>query len=210
MAPHVYSVACAAYRQMIRDRAGQAILVSQDPHASLIQQNLVFVCVFVWVLCVHVHACKPALKPFQNPVGALQITGESGAGKTETSKLIMKCLAQLGGHHQSAAAAAAAAGGAAAGGAGLVAVAGAAGSPGGQRGIEQRVLESNPLLEAFGNAKTVRNNNSSRFGERWEGRGEGAGEEAREKEIWLRPLHLFSSTLLFSGPAHQYLPCTSL
>ncbi|KAG8370771.1 hypothetical protein BUALT_Bualt13G0018100 [Buddleja alternifolia] len=66
---------------------------------------------------------------------SILVSGESGSGKTETTKMLMQYIAYLGGHK---------------------------GSEG--RTVEQKVLESNPVLEAFGNAKTVRNNNSSRFG----------------------------------------------
>ena len=62
------------------------------------------------------------------------ISGESGAGKTESAKLIMNYIAAVSGK----------------------------GGDGVDR-IKHIILESNPLLEAFGNAKTLRNNNSSRF-----------------------------------------------
>ncbi|XP_037326134.1 unconventional myosin-If [Pungitius pungitius] len=66
------------------------------------------------------------------------ISGESGAGKTVAAKYIMSYISKVSG--------------------------------GGSKvqHVKDIILQSNPLLEAFGNAKTVRNNNSSRFGKYFE------------------------------------------
>ncbi|XP_075763784.1 unconventional myosin-Ie-like isoform X2 [Pelodiscus sinensis] len=66
------------------------------------------------------------------------ISGESGAGKTVAAKYIMSYISKVSG-----------------------------GGPKVQH-VKDIILKSNPLLEAFGNAKTVRNNNSSRFGKYFE------------------------------------------
>src|SRR4051812_23084395 len=66
---------------------------------------------------------------------SILITGESGAGKTENTKRVIQYLANI-----------------------------ASGSckPPSMSSLEERIIQANPILESFGNAQTIRNNNSSR------------------------------------------------
>ncbi|CCK70935.1 myosin 1 KNAG_0F02720 [Huiozyma naganishii CBS 8797] len=71
------------------------------------------------------------------------VTGESGAGKTENTKKILQYLAAITSRDEPSL---------------------TASLQGGGKSFEMKILQSNPILEAFGNSQTVRNNNSSRFG----------------------------------------------
>ncbi|XP_037708007.1 myosin heavy chain, muscle isoform X4 [Drosophila subpulchrella] len=71
---------------------------------------------------------------------SMLITGESGAGKTENTKKVIAYFATVGASKKTEEAAKS------------------------KGSLEDQVVQTNPVLEAFGNAKTVRNDNSSRFG----------------------------------------------
>lgn len=125
--PHVYQTTDDAYRQMLRGLENTALMARPD------SQNR--------------SRGAPANQ-------SILVSGESGAGKTVTTKIVLNYFAMLSQKR----------------------------SMEDQRStprkspkttdqaqsldvsIEQQVLQSNPILEAFGNARTIRNDNSSRFG----------------------------------------------
>lgn len=78
---------------------------------------------------------------------SILISGESGAGKTESTKIVMLYLTTLG-----------------AAGPTTSSTAASDGDGNAELTVMEKVLQSNPVLEAFGNARTLRNDNSSRFG----------------------------------------------
>nr|XP_046271782.1 myosin-16-like [Scatophagus argus] len=71
---------------------------------------------------------------------SMLITGESGAGKTENTKKVIQYFANIGASGSKTSDSKASVG-----------------------TLEDQIIQANPVLEAFGNAKTIRNNNSSRF-----------------------------------------------
>ncbi|GEQ66935.1 hypothetical protein JCM33374_g598 [Metschnikowia sp. JCM 33374] len=71
---------------------------------------------------------------------SILVTGESGAGKTENTKKIIQYLSSISTSSESTS------------------------SFEEKDDIHEKILRANPILESFGNAKTIKNNNSSRFG----------------------------------------------
>jgi len=118
--PHVYSIADYAFRTMIKtlDEGGSGS-ARRPPGKSAGHKT-----------------CDQSIL----------VSGESGAGKTVTTKFIMQYLATLSQQTSNHVASE------------------SNGKSGDDRTIEQQVLQSNPILESFGNARTIRNDNSSRFG----------------------------------------------
>ena len=85
------------------------------------------------------------------------ISGESGAGKTETAKIVLGYLCRR--------------------------VASASSGP---SDLDRRLLDSNPILEALGNARTLRNDNSSRFGKFLRRAGRSWTRSRRSARAWTR------------------------
>ena len=115
MPPHLFAAADGAYQQMMNNSKDQSMLV----RLFLFSQMLTHL-------------------PFQ-------ITGESGAGKTENTKKVITYFAILGASEGKKK---------------------KDGDPPEEKkaNLEDRIVNTNPILESYGNAKTIRNDNSSRFG----------------------------------------------
>lgn len=123
--PHLFQIADRAYTALMESIHSSAAAGIDDEDAVMLMEN---------------HVPRGSLRN-----QSIIISGESGAGKTEATKIIMKFLARITRKSDRPS---------------------FIQSPDGKMiaALEDRVLSSNPLLEAFGNAQTLRNDNSSRFG----------------------------------------------
>lgn len=135
--PHVYQTADDAYRAMMRGLENKALMKNQvqrrDSRLSTVQTT----------------------SAASHTNQSILVSGESGAGKTVTTKIVLNYFAMLSKIRQDRS---------------QRSTPKKNESPAYREPMyddvttEQQVLQSNPILESFGNARTSRNDNSSRFG----------------------------------------------
>ena len=125
--PHVYLIADDAYRAMMRGMENNALMnrAQHSAHSDNMPTNQ-----------------------------SILVSGESGAGKTVTTKIVLNYLAMLSKVASLNSSM----------NSGYLSPSNKSVDHGEDISIEQQVLQSNPILESFGNARTIRNDNSSRFG----------------------------------------------
>lgn len=138
LAPHVYQIADDAYRAMLRGLENNILMATPVRNRRR-------------------GGNEAPVVECENPANqAILVSGESGAGKTVTTKIVLNYLAMLSKIRASQSTT------------GTPSmhtpVKSTNGDLSGDTSIEQQVLQSNPVLESFGNARTIRNDNSSRFG----------------------------------------------
>ncbi|KAK6132636.1 hypothetical protein DH2020_033625 [Rehmannia glutinosa] len=130
----LHNLQCRYSKDKIYSKAGP-VLVAVNPFKDVQQYGTDFVTAYRQKLLDSPHVYAVADAAYNEMMSdeinqSIVISGESGAGKTETAKIAMEYLAAVGG---------------------------------GSGGIESELLQTSCILEAFGNAKTARNDNSSRF-----------------------------------------------
>ncbi|XP_047333889.1 myosin-2-like [Impatiens glandulifera] len=131
----LHNLQCRYSKDIIYSKAG-CVLIAINPFKDVNCYGSDFITAFREKLFENPHVYAIADTAYNEMMRdginqSIIISGESGAGKTETAKVAMQYLAAIGD---------------------------------GNSGIESEILQTSSILEAFGNAKTVRNDNSSRFG----------------------------------------------
>ena len=157
MPPHIFSISDNAYNDMLRERHNQSMLITGKLSISYrLYANIILNGLYITELeskskiqndQIHISWTIVNRVVENEAISDLLSSGESGAGKTVNTKRVIQYFAVVAALGQKEG--------------------GKSGDAPALKGggtLEDQIVAANPAMEAFGNAKTTRNDNSSRFG----------------------------------------------